>query len=91
LRGPLAPQTCLFFLLLCDSSGIPLSGDTIMQSVWSQACAEIIEVARTCARKALLMASEDEATELWRMARNYQHRAAALEGDKIPDIREESN
>jgi hypothetical protein len=89
-EGPCPPQTCPFFLLLCDSGGIPVSGDT-MQTVWSRTYAEIIEVARICASKALLIASEDEATELWRMARNYQHRAAALEGNNRPNIGEESN
>ncbi len=57
-----------------------------MQTVWSGVYEEIIEVAKICASKARQKATKADAAELWRIAQNYQHRAAALNGGKLPDI-----
>jgi hypothetical protein len=47
---------------------------------------EMIEVARLCANNARIASTKDAAAVLWRIAREYQEKAAKLDGDKLPDI-----
>jgi hypothetical protein len=42
--------------------------------------------ARMCANNAHLAESKEAAAQLWRMAREYQEKAAKLDGGKSPDI-----
>jgi hypothetical protein len=44
------------------------------------------ELARICAMNARAANSEQVATELWRMAREYQAEAAKLDRGNVPDI-----
>ncbi len=45
-----------------------------------QSCEELAELARICARNARLATSKAVASELWRMAKEYQAKAAKLSG-----------
>jgi len=47
---------------------------------------DLVQLARICTRQAKATASEAVAVELERMAREYQRRAAALDGGKLPKI-----
>jgi hypothetical protein len=49
---------------------------------------DLIELARICIRQAQLADDENVATELGRLAREYQQRAAEISGGGLPDIRE---
>jgi hypothetical protein len=48
--------------------------------------AELVELAKMCAFNARAANEERVALELWRMAREYQERAAKLDSGKLPDI-----
>jgi hypothetical protein len=43
-------------------------------------------LARLCANNARLAQTKEVAAELWKMARQYQVKAAKLDGGKAPDI-----
>jgi len=47
---------------------------------------ELVNLARMCAHNARLTTSNAVATELWRMAQEYQLQAANLDEGKLPDI-----
>jgi hypothetical protein len=48
---------------------------------------ELLELARICARNARLpMTTKVVAAELWKMAKDYQARAAQLDSGNPPDI-----
>jgi hypothetical protein len=47
---------------------------------------ELIELAELCADQARLAQNEDVARELWRMAREFQQKAAQLDGSKLANI-----
>jgi hypothetical protein len=48
---------------------------------------DLVELANICARKARLqLTSKQVAAELWKLATEYQTRAACLSGGKLPDI-----
>jgi hypothetical protein len=47
---------------------------------------ELVELARLCANNARIASTTDVAAVLWRIAREYQEKAAKLDGDKLPDI-----
>ena len=48
---------------------------------------DLVELANTCARHARTpLTSKEVAAELWKMATEYQERAARLNGGKTPDI-----
>lgn len=49
---------------------------------------DLEELAKVCAAQARLTQSRDVAASLWKMARDYQERAAKLDGGKLPDIGE---
>ncbi len=49
---------------------------------------QLVELARLCAKQARAATAKDVATTLWRMAREYQGKAARLDGGNIPDIGE---
>jgi hypothetical protein len=46
----------------------------------------LVELARICASNAHITRDRQSARELWRMALEYQHKAAALDGGNLPDI-----
>ena len=46
----------------------------------------LVELAQICARQAHFTADREVARELWRMALEYQHKAAALDNGRLPDI-----
>jgi hypothetical protein len=48
--------------------------------------AELVDLARMCAFNARGTLDCDAAAELWKMALEYQARAARLDGGKKPDI-----
>jgi hypothetical protein len=50
---------------------------------------DLVKLARTCARQAREMTNPSVSTELTRMAKHYQLRAAELDGGKLPDIGED--
>jgi hypothetical protein len=50
---------------------------------------DLVKLARTCARQAREMTNPSVRTELMRMAKHYQFRAAELAGGKLPDIGED--
>ena len=49
---------------------------------------ELVELAKTCLFQAKITMAKDVAAEFRRMAREYQRRAADLDGGKLPDISE---
>ena len=46
----------------------------------------LVELARICASQAHFTKDREVARELWRMALEYQHKAAALDNGKLPDV-----
>jgi hypothetical protein len=50
---------------------------------------DLVKQARICLRQAKDMANPSVSTELTRMAKHYQLRAAELDGGKLPDIGED--
>jgi hypothetical protein len=48
--------------------------------------AELVELAKICAFNARAANEARVALELWRMAREYQEKAAELNSGKLPDI-----
>ena len=51
-----------------------------------QTSIDLIELAKICARQARASSNPQVAQELLRLAKEYQRRAADLEGGKLPDI-----
>jgi hypothetical protein len=51
-----------------------------------QSYASFIELANVCAQHAHFTQDREVARELWRMALEYQRKAAALDSGKLPDI-----
>ena len=51
-----------------------------------QTYASLAELARICAQQANYTRDREVARELWRMALEYQTKAAALDRGKLPDI-----
>ncbi|HLH97910.1 MAG TPA: hypothetical protein VKW08_22615 [Xanthobacteraceae bacterium] len=51
-----------------------------------QPYAVLAELAQTCAQQAHFTSEREVARELWRMALEYQHKAAAHDSGKPPDI-----
>jgi len=49
---------------------------------------QLVELARLCANQARAASAKDVAVTLWRMAQEYQGRAARLDDGKLPDIGE---
>jgi hypothetical protein len=47
---------------------------------------ELIELARLCAKQARLTTAKDVATVLWRIAQEYQEKAAKLDRRNLPDL-----
>jgi len=47
---------------------------------------EMAELAQICASNARIASNKDIAAILWKMAREYQEKAAELDGGKLPDI-----
>lgn len=47
---------------------------------------DIIELAQVCAHNARITVSREVAGTLWRMAIEYQQKAADLDGGKLPNI-----
>ena len=48
--------------------------------------ADLAELAVICARRSRLVETESTANELWRLAKDYQERAAKLDHGTLPDI-----
>jgi hypothetical protein len=51
-----------------------------------QTYAGLVELANICAQQAHFTQDREIARELWRMALEYQRKAAALDNGKLPDI-----
>jgi hypothetical protein len=51
-----------------------------------QTYATLAELAQTCAQQAHFTTSREVAREFWRMALEYQHKAAELDSGKLPVI-----
>jgi hypothetical protein len=51
-----------------------------------QTYSAIVELARICASQARFTKDREVARALWRMAIEYQYKAAALDNGKLPDI-----
>jgi hypothetical protein len=51
-----------------------------------QTYANFVELANVCAKQAHITQVREVARELWRMALEYQSKAAALDSGKLPDI-----
>jgi len=51
-----------------------------------QTYANLVELAKICAHQAHFTQTHEVARELWRMALEYQSKAAALDSGKLPDI-----
>ena len=49
---------------------------------------DLAELAKRCAAQARLTTSRDVAGALWKMATDYQERAAKLDSGQLPDIGE---
>jgi len=49
---------------------------------------QLVELARLCANQARATSAKDVAATLWRMAQEYQQKAARLDSGKLPDIGE---
>ena len=47
---------------------------------------DLIKLARLCAFHAQAASNREVAKELWKMAREYQEKAAKLNSGKVPDI-----
>jgi hypothetical protein len=47
---------------------------------------DLVEIAKVLAMQSQVTASKDVSRELWRLARDYQVKAAALAGGSLPDI-----
>ena len=47
---------------------------------------ELVDLATSCANSARLTTSPEIAYHLWRIAMDYQERAAKLNGGKLPEI-----
>jgi len=47
---------------------------------------DLVELARLCAGNAHITRARDAAGEFWRMALEYQRKAAALDSGKLPDV-----
>jgi hypothetical protein len=47
----------------------------------------LVNLARLCVRQARLTQDKSTAGELWLLAREYQVRAAKLDGGRLPDIK----
>jgi hypothetical protein len=52
---------------------------------------DLVELARICLRQARLTANPAVADELRQMAKDYQRRAAVLNGGRCPDIGEDGD
>jgi hypothetical protein len=50
-----------------------------------QTYSALVELARICASQARFTVDREVARELWRMALEYQYKAAALDNGKLPD------
>jgi hypothetical protein len=50
---------------------------------------DMVELAKICVRQARLSANPEVARELRRLAKEYQGKAADLDGGRLPDIGEE--
>ncbi len=46
----------------------------------------LTELAQVCAKQARFTAAADASAALWQMALDYQRRAAAQDGGKLPEI-----
>jgi hypothetical protein len=46
----------------------------------------LVNLARLCVKEARLTQDKSTAGELWLLAREYQERAAKLDGGRLPDI-----
>jgi hypothetical protein len=51
-----------------------------------QTYSAIVELARICASQARFTTDREVARELWRMAIEYQYKAAALDNGRFPDV-----
>jgi hypothetical protein len=51
-----------------------------------QAYERVLELAHICAKNAHLSTTPDVARELWKMAKEYQRKAATMDNGKLPDI-----
>ena len=51
-----------------------------------QTYSDLVELARKCASAARITVDREAARELWRMAIEYQYKAAALGNGEPPDI-----
>ena len=51
-----------------------------------QTYSALVELARTCASQARFTTDREVGRELWQMALEYQHKAAAFDNGKLPDI-----
>ena len=49
---------------------------------------QLVELARLCANQARATSAKDVAATLWRMAQEYQQKAARLDSGMLPDIGE---
>ena len=49
---------------------------------------QLVELARLCANQARATSAKDVAATLWRMAQEYQQKAARLDSGELPDIGE---
>ena len=47
---------------------------------------ELVDLATSCANSARLTTSPEVASQLWRMAMDYQEKAAKLNDGKLPNI-----
>ena len=47
---------------------------------------DLVELARICAKNAHIADMPEIARELWKMAQEYQRKAAALDSGRLPDI-----
>jgi hypothetical protein len=47
---------------------------------------ELVELAKLCAHNARIATSREVVDELWRMAKEYQARAANVDGGTVPEI-----
>lgn len=47
---------------------------------------DMAEMAGICAKNAHLASTREVAAELWKIAKEYQEKAAALDSGKLPDI-----
>lgn len=52
----------------------------------TRADSEAAELARICAKQARIAGTREIAREFWRMALDYQKKAAALDSGKLPEI-----